>query len=300
MKTGSIYMHVFPNGKAYIGKTIQPLHKRIGKDFAGYSGQRVLWHAIQKYGAANIRTEILYANIPESELNRLETLCIYRWNTCIEGNGYNVCSGGMGFDSASASELANTRVKNGTHNFQDPVFIEQQSIHRKERALKQWQDPEFRQKQSDRHKQKWQDPEFRQKQREGQCRRYKDPAEREKTSERFRKLWRTPEHRQFIIEGQCRRYKDPAEREKTGEASRKSWQNPKRRQKYHTTVERNFRIRMGMTKQQFIEVVDYFTCQRGWSLRRTANIFKVSKETIRRYKKEQKRSENSRQLLIKF
>lgn len=115
-------MHIFPNGKTYIGKTIQSLDRRFGKDFAGYTGQQPLWHAIQKYGVENIRTEILYRDIPETELNRLETLYIARWNTHKSGNGYNVTWGGDGFDSTSASELAKKRLENGTHNWQKKEF----------------------------------------------------------------------------------------------------------------------------------------------------------------------------------
>ena len=118
--------------------------------------------------------------------------------------------------------------------------------------VKRWQDPEFRKQNLEKMKTRWQDPEHRKKMSDIQRQRYEDPAEREKTSEKFRKLWQDPEHRK----------------------------------KYRNTVERNFRIRMGMTKEQFINVLDYFLNTRGWSFRKTAKIFHVSRETIRRFAKQ--------------
>ena len=114
--TGTIYLHTFPNGKGYIGKTVQPLEKRCGKGFSGYKGQPV-YNAIEKYSTKNIRTKILYRDIHEVCLGTLEKICIRKYRTHVSQNGYNITWGGAGIDSATAHRLIRQRVKDGTHPF---------------------------------------------------------------------------------------------------------------------------------------------------------------------------------------
>ena len=49
----SVYIHIFPNQKVYIGITKQEVKKRwkLGE---GYKGQDYVYKAIKKYGWANI------------------------------------------------------------------------------------------------------------------------------------------------------------------------------------------------------------------------------------------------------
>ena len=88
-----VYRHTLPNGKAYIGQTCRPLHHRTGRDFAGYKECVAFYSATQKYGAANVKTEILYTCEDVHEANRLETLCIARHNS-LAPHGYNLTTGG--------------------------------------------------------------------------------------------------------------------------------------------------------------------------------------------------------------
>ena len=145
-------MHVFPNGKRYIGKTVKKLSYRTGKDFSGYKTQELLWRAIQKYGVDAIRTEILYRGISESELSRYEMLCIARWGTHHSlGNGYNGTWGGEGFDSETARKNTLKRnrelVEKGEHHFQSDEHrkrVGQLTREQAEAGTHPWQSSEHR------------------------------------------------------------------------------------------------------------------------------------------------------------
>lgn len=51
----SVYVHVFPNGKLYIGATRQEPKKRW-RGGGGYRNQKAMHEAILKYGWDNIKT----------------------------------------------------------------------------------------------------------------------------------------------------------------------------------------------------------------------------------------------------
>ena len=72
--TGVIYcLTNTVNGKQYIGQTVD-FNNRIHKHLAGQSGCPVLSNAIEKYGMAAFRVEILEDNIPRDQLNKREVL----------------------------------------------------------------------------------------------------------------------------------------------------------------------------------------------------------------------------------
>lgn len=114
-----VYRHVFPNGKYYYGKTCRSIELRKGKDFMNYRKQPLVWHAIQKYGAANIRTEILFTNICPSLVDEIEESCIRYGKGHASLGGYNASWGGDGFDSDNARKAgakATTKmISDGTH-----------------------------------------------------------------------------------------------------------------------------------------------------------------------------------------
>ena len=98
------YKHTL-NGKSYIGQTCKPLSKRFGKDFSGYKNCVAFYNAVQKYGPDAVQNEVLYVAEDIDEANRLEVLCIARYNT-ITPNGYNLTTGG-----SSGHHTAETRAK---------------------------------------------------------------------------------------------------------------------------------------------------------------------------------------------
>ena len=90
----SLYVHIFPNNKVYVGITKYIPEYRWGKNGNGYQDQ-VVWRAIQKYGWENIEHKILLEttdkNFVEQEERRYITE-IYHSNDA--EFGYNIDLGG--------------------------------------------------------------------------------------------------------------------------------------------------------------------------------------------------------------
>ena len=94
----TVYCHMFPNGKRYIGITGQPVLRRW-RNGEGYEGQPV-YDAILKYRWENIKHEILFENLSKEEAEEKEIELIKKYKTKSHENGYNIENGG------SISELS--------------------------------------------------------------------------------------------------------------------------------------------------------------------------------------------------
>lgn len=86
----SVYEHVFPNGKKYIGISKNP-EERWMKGI-GYKSQPKIWNAISHYGWDNIEHNIIISGITKEQAQKLEQYLIAVFDT-IE-NGYNTTIGG--------------------------------------------------------------------------------------------------------------------------------------------------------------------------------------------------------------
>lgn len=86
-----VYIHLFPNGKRYVGLTTQNVKRRwlCGN---GYKGQLV-YKPILKYGWKNIKHKI-YECETESEMKYLEKYLIAYYQTRDRRYGYNIADGG--------------------------------------------------------------------------------------------------------------------------------------------------------------------------------------------------------------
>ena len=97
---GFIYMYTAPNGKRYVGQTVQ-LEKRmmqhstqaLNPNCASYDC--AFHRAIRKYGIENFKFEILEENIPRTMLDEREIYWINEMNS-FGKNGYNLTLGGRG------------------------------------------------------------------------------------------------------------------------------------------------------------------------------------------------------------
>lgn len=95
MNNWYVYIHIFPNGKKYIGITSQSLKNRW-RDGKGYKEQPIIWKAIQKYGWDNIEHKILFENLSKEEAEKKEKELIKEFDTLIYNNkGYNIQEGGL-------------------------------------------------------------------------------------------------------------------------------------------------------------------------------------------------------------
>lgn len=91
MRTYSVYMHIFPNGKRYIGITCQKPESRW-RSGKGYALSPKIRNAIQKYGWENVNHVILYENLPKAMAEATEIRLIKEYDTI--RNGYNIENGG--------------------------------------------------------------------------------------------------------------------------------------------------------------------------------------------------------------
>lgn len=86
-----VYVYTFPNGKKYIGQTIQTLAQRA-QGGQGYKLQPLVYRAIQKYGWENILIETFECK-SEEEMDLLEKDLIAQYNTTNRDYGYNLEDG---------------------------------------------------------------------------------------------------------------------------------------------------------------------------------------------------------------
>ena len=87
-----VYIHIFPNGKRYVGLTMRDVNKRW-RNGKGYMTQKVVYNAILKYGWDNITHQVFECDT-ESEMKYLERYLISFYNTTDHRYGYNVSTGG--------------------------------------------------------------------------------------------------------------------------------------------------------------------------------------------------------------
>ena len=87
-------MHVFPNGKRYIGITKQKPEHRWGPGGNGYKGQTHVWRAIQKYGWDNIEHVVVYTGMTKEEACQAEKDLIRECRSSDPRHGYNDTHGG--------------------------------------------------------------------------------------------------------------------------------------------------------------------------------------------------------------
>lgn len=121
MKTYSVYEHVFPNGKRYIGISCEPEKRWNGGH--GYDVQPKMKRAIQYYGWNNIEHNIICEGLPKEQAERLEMYLIDKLDTI--DNGYNVSIGGDNINSYYLNEhvlymLRENDADNKRYGFNEP------------------------------------------------------------------------------------------------------------------------------------------------------------------------------------
>ena len=73
----TVYVHIFPNGKRYVGLTSQNVEKRWLRG-GGYVDQNYVFKAIKKYGWDNIEHVIWCSGLSKAEASDLERELIAR------------------------------------------------------------------------------------------------------------------------------------------------------------------------------------------------------------------------------
>jgi len=104
-------MHVFPNGKKYIGITSQkPIEKRWYSTGTGYRKCPKMWNAILRYGWESVEHVVLFEDLPQSVAEAAEMALIEEHDTI--RNGYNIERGG----NVTGTHSEETKRKIGAAN----------------------------------------------------------------------------------------------------------------------------------------------------------------------------------------
>lgn len=98
-----VYKHTCPNGKVYIGITMQGIKRRWGNGH-NYSRQKLFNSAIKKYGWDNIKHEVLFENLDETNAKEIEKRLIQEYKSFDSKYGYNISLGGEGTYGYKMSE----------------------------------------------------------------------------------------------------------------------------------------------------------------------------------------------------
>ena len=115
MNNYTVYMHISPSGKRYIGITCQEPKKRW-KNGKGYETQ-IFYRAIEKYGWDNIEHIIIAKGLDKETAEWLETELIRELDTTNTLYGYNVSTGGEGGNGCKRSEETRQKIsENHTDN----------------------------------------------------------------------------------------------------------------------------------------------------------------------------------------
>ena len=100
----TIYCHVFPNGKKYVGITKRSVEHRWDNG-RGYQSCHLVRRAIQKYGWENVEHEALGMVETKEEAEIMERLFIIQFNCNNPRYGYNILPGGDVSTNAATEEM---------------------------------------------------------------------------------------------------------------------------------------------------------------------------------------------------
>jgi len=111
-KYGIIYIATSPNGKQYIGQTVQGLQTRIDKHYACVKKyDHKFANALKKYKREYWIWRVLYDMVPVNKLSKMEQWCVASYDTFY--NGYNSTTGG---ENGFKSEEHKTKISNALKN----------------------------------------------------------------------------------------------------------------------------------------------------------------------------------------
>ena len=163
MENYKLYIHKFPNGKVYVGITMQDVEKRWENGF-GYRGQPCVFNAIMKYGWQNIEHIVLFDGLSKEEAEEKEIALIRLYDSTNRDKGYNIANGGS--CAGKHSDYVKAKISEGVkaaynrpdyrkkridalkNAFSSEEYLEMRS----ELTKKQWQREDYRKLMSSVHK----------------------------------------------------------------------------------------------------------------------------------------------------
>ncbi len=94
----TVYVHITPNKKIYVGQTIYDARKRWNEG-KGYQNNKQFYQDILKYGWSNINHIIICDTLNEEQADYLEEYLIKRYHATDPECGYNKHNGGNLYDT---------------------------------------------------------------------------------------------------------------------------------------------------------------------------------------------------------
>lgn len=91
----SVYIHIAPNGKVYVGATSKLPRIRWNYGY-GYKGNKEFFNDIIAYGWNNIIHEVVRSGLTETQAYELEKELIQKYDSMNPQKGYNKTAGGKG------------------------------------------------------------------------------------------------------------------------------------------------------------------------------------------------------------
>lgn len=127
-----VYRHTAPNGKVYIGITCRRPQARWGATGNKYKNNKHFYNAIQKYGWNNIKHEILFDGLSESQAEAYEKLFIFAHNSSDRRYGYNKTLGGEHGKMSAQTNAENSQRGKLLIGDKNPFFGKKHSEETKE------------------------------------------------------------------------------------------------------------------------------------------------------------------------
>lgn len=123
----TVYMHICPNNKKYIGITKNKPEKRWGNG-NNYKTSILFYNAIRKYGWKNIKHIIIYEGLSKEIAENFEKELIKKYKSNNSEYGYNIANGGHinSFNDSTKKKLSE-KLK-GKHNSPNTEFKKGQCI----------------------------------------------------------------------------------------------------------------------------------------------------------------------------
>lgn len=135
----TVYKHISPSGKVYVGITSKDPIRRFGCKGQGYKNNKHFWSAIEKYGWDSFGHEIVETDLAHETACKLEKEIIMSEKSYDPRYGYNIALGGQGhlMTDATKEKLSKSLKKYCS----SPEIKKAMS----ERSKKMWEDEEFHQ-----------------------------------------------------------------------------------------------------------------------------------------------------------
>lgn len=122
----TVYRHIFPNGKVYIGITRQQNLNRRWNNGQGYKSQTLMAKAVNKYGWNNVNHEVMAVGLSKTEAESMEIALISEHHSNNPQYGYNIDNGGN--CAGTHSEETKRKIGNAqrgalNHNYGKPSVL---------------------------------------------------------------------------------------------------------------------------------------------------------------------------------